>query len=72
MKGVASTMMGSPVIRPLGVLLTRIALREERVTKLRNANMAPSVIELELEVLGAMKQEYTARTARLNRYMGIC
>lgn len=59
-------------IRPLGVLLTRIAHRESRVAQLREADMAPSVIQLEIEVLDSLKQEYTTRVARLNRYMGLC
>ncbi len=68
-----ATPMSRPLaIRPLGVLLTRIAHRESRVAQLREADMAPSVIQLEIEVLDSLKQEYTTRVARLNRYMGLC
>lgn len=67
------TPMSRPrAIRPLGVLLTRIAHRESRVAQLRKAAMAPSVVQLEIEVLNSLKQEYTTRVARLNRYMGLC
>lgn len=59
-------------VRPLGVLLTRIAHREARVAQLREAATAPSVVQLEIEVLDSLKQEYTTRVARLNRYMGLC
>ncbi len=68
-----ATPMSRPLaIRPLGVLLTRIAHRESRVAQLREAAMAPSVVQLEIEVLDSLKQEYTTRVARLNRYMGLC
>lgn len=68
-----ATPMSRPrAVRPLGVLLTRIAHRESRVAQLREADMAPSVIQLEIEVLDSLKQEYTTRVARLNRYMGLC
>lgn len=68
-----ATPMSRPrAIRPLGVLLTRIAHREARVAQLREAAMAPSVVQLEIEVLDSLKQEYTTRVARLNRYMGLC
>lgn len=68
-----ATPMSRPLaVRPLGVLLTRIAHRESRVAQLREADMAPSVIQLEIEVLDSLKQEYTTRVARLNRYMGLC
>lgn len=53
-----ATPMSRPLaIRPLGVLLTRIAHRESRVAQLREADMAPSVIQLEIEVLDSLKQE---------------
>lgn len=62
---------GPPKVRPLGVLLGRILLRETRIELLRCLSAPASLIALEGDVLRELKREYTLRSARLNLYMGL-
>ncbi len=57
-------------VRPLGVILKRIAHREFYIRHMELMNIPESVIALEREVVNDMKKEYMSRMARLNVYLG--
>lgn len=57
-------------VRPLGLILKRIARREFHIRQMELMNLPDSAIALEREVVAEMKKEYTSRMARLNVYLG--
>lgn len=57
-------------VRPLGMILKRIARREFYIRQMELMNLPESAITLEREVVSEMKKEYMTRMARLNVYLG--
>lgn len=57
-------------VRPLGLILKRIARREFYIRQMELMNVPESAIALEREVVTEMKKEYMSRMARLNVYLG--
>lgn len=57
-------------VRPLGVILKRIARREFYIRHMELMNLSESAIALEREVVAETKKEYMSRMARLNVYVG--
>lgn len=57
-------------VRPLGMILKRIARREFYIRHMELMNISESAIDLEREVVAEMKKEYMSRMARLNNYLG--
>ena len=57
-------------VRPLGMILKRIARREFYIHHMELMNISESAIALEREVVAEMKKEYMSRMARLNTYLG--
>lgn len=57
-------------VRPLGMILKRIARREFYIRHMKLLQLPDSAIALEREVVSEMKKEYMSRMARLNSYLG--
>ena len=57
-------------VRPLGLILKRIARREFYIRQMELMNLPDRAIALEREVVAEMKKEYMSRMARLNVYLG--
>lgn len=57
-------------VRPLGMILKRIARREFYIRQMELMNMPESVLAVDREVVAEMKKEYMSRMARLNTYLG--
>lgn len=57
-------------IRPLGVILKRIARRESYIRHMELLNVPESALAHERELVADMKKEYMSRMARLNKYLG--
>jgi hypothetical protein len=63
--------MGYIMIRPLNVILARIAHREQRISRMRDDNISSPAIDFEIRVLNDLKRQYVDRTNRLRVYMGV-
>lgn len=59
------------MIRPLNIILARIARREQRIANMRDWGIAQKVIDFEQSVLDDLKRQYIDRTNRLRMYMGV-
>ncbi len=59
------------MIRPLNIILARIARREQRIANMRDWGIAQKVIDFEQNVLDDLKRQYIDRTNRLRMYMGV-
>ena len=59
------------MIRPLNIILARIARREQRIANMRDWGVAQKVIDFEQNVLDDLKRQYIERTNRLRLYMGV-
>lgn len=59
------------MVRPLNIILTRIARREQRIENMRNWEVDQKLIDFEIGVLASLKNEYITRTNRLRLYMGV-
>lgn len=59
------------MIRPLNIILARIARREQRIANMRDWGIAQKVIDFEQNVLDDLKRQYIERTNRLRLYMGV-
>ena len=59
------------MIRPLNVIINRIAVREIRIQHMINRGIDAKAVDVEREVLDSLKTEYKNRVNRLNKYMGI-
>ena len=58
-------------VRPLNIILARIARRHRRVRNMREWGIDDVAIQLELDVIKSLTAEYTSRVNRLNLYMGL-
>ena len=59
------------MIRPLNIILARIARREQRIANMRDWGIAQKAIDFEQKVLDDLKRQYIERTNRLRLYMGV-
>lgn len=59
------------MIRPLNIILARIARREQRIANMRDWGIAQKAIDFEQNVLDDLKRQYIERTDRLRLYMGV-
>lgn len=59
------------MIRPLNIILARIARREQRIANMHAWGIAQVAIDLEQKVLDDLKRQYIERTNRLRMYMGV-
>ena len=59
------------MIRPLNIILARIARREQRIANTRDWGIAQKAIDFEQKVLDDLKRQYIERTNRLRLYMGV-
>jgi hypothetical protein len=59
------------MIRPLNIILARIARREQRIANMRDWGIAQKAIDFEQNVLDDLKRQYIERTNRLRLYMGV-
>ena len=59
------------MIRPLNIILARIARREQRIANMRDWGIAQKAIDFEQNVLDDLKRQYIERTNRLRLCMGV-
>lgn len=58
-------------IRPLPIILARIARRKERLARLVAMRVPQNIINTEQKIIDSLSKEYCSRMARLNLYMGV-
>ena len=59
------------MIRPLNIILARIARREQRIANMRDWGIAHMVIDFVQNVLDDLNRQYIVRSYRLRLYMGV-